>query len=275
MVLLNTLTQQKNNKFEKIAFFDSGVGGLTVYSKFRKLLPFENCIYLGDTKHLPYGNKTKEELISYSRDIFDFFKSKNVKAVVMACNTSSAATYSTVSKEYDFKIYPIIQSCAGIIAKLNIDKLGVFATQSTINSGVYEKEIKKYNPDIQVFAQSCPNWVDIVESNTQFQNSDIIKSDLEKMLENKPDKVILGCTHYPYLLKILMKYAPIEMFIDPSEIFVEFIKSDLEKNNLLNSQKVASTEEIYVTSNPELFKKNSKMFYDVKRVTEIDLECRV
>ena len=126
-----------------IGFFDSGVGGLTVYSKFRKKLPSENCLYYGDTVHLPYGNKSKDELISYARFILDFFKNKNVKAVVIACNTSSSAAYNVIKDEYDFKIYPIIQCCAQIISALPIQKLGIFATCATINSGVYEKEIKK------------------------------------------------------------------------------------------------------------------------------------
>ncbi|MCM1265453.1 MAG: glutamate racemase [Candidatus Gastranaerophilales bacterium] len=258
---------------EKVAFFDSGVGGLTVYAKFKKLLPTENCIYFGDLAHLPYGNKTKEELISYSRSIFDFFKSKNVKAVVMACNTSSAATYSTISKEYDFKIYPIIQSCAKVISSLDITRLGIFATESTINSGVYESEIHKYNQHIKTFSQSCPKWVNIVESNTQNhpENIEVIKSDLTKMLTNNPDKIILGCTHYPYLLDVLSKFTKKDKFIDPADYFVEFIKSDLTDSNLLNTQTANGTEEFYVSANPEQFKIASKMFYNVESVTNIKL----
>ncbi len=259
---------------EKVAFFDSGVGGLTVYSKFRKVLPSENCIYFGDLKHLPYGNKTKEELINYSRAIFNFFKSENVKAVVMACNTSSAATYATVSKEFDFKIYPIIQSCAKVIASQNIERLGIFATESTINSGVYETEIHKHNPHIATFAQSCPNWVNIVENSAQNEpdNIQIIKNDLDKMLDNQPDKIVLGCTHYPYLLDVLSKFANKDMFVDPADYFVDFIKEDLMKADLINTQNSNGTEEFYVSANPEQFKTSSKMFYNVSSVNEIQLK---
>ena len=267
---MNTLKQKNNNA--PIAFFDSGVGGLTVYSKFKKLLPNENCIYFGDLKHLPYGDKTKEELITYSRNIFNFFKEQDVKAVVMACNTSSAATYTTVSKEYDFKIYPIIQSCANIIAKLPIEKLGIFATQSTISSGVYPLEINKYNPNIKVFSQSCPQWVNIVETRTQIEKKDIIKSDLEKMLLNHPDKILLGCTHYPYLLEVLSEFSEKDLFIDPAEYFVEYIKSDLQKNNLLNEQDNQGTEEFYVSANPERFELSSKMFYNATNIKEINID---
>lgn len=267
------ILKTKNND-NKIAFFDSGVGGLTVYSKFRDVLPNENCVYFGDLKHLPYGNKTKEELIEYSRNIFDFFKSQNVKAVVMACNTSSAATYSTVAKEYDFKIYPIIQSCAKVISQLDIERLGIFATVSTINSGVYEEELHKYNPSLETYAQGCHQWVDIVESHTQ-NNADkieIVKSDLDKMLEHNPQKIILGCTHYPFLLDVLSKFADRDMFIDPADYFVDFIKTDLEQSNFLNTQDKKGSEEFYVSANPEQFKVASKMFYDVKDAKEIAID---
>lgn len=267
-------TSKQKNKIAPIAFFDSGVGGLTVYSKFRKLLPTENCIYFGDLKHLPYGNKTKEELITYSRNIFNFFKSQNVKAVVMACNTSSAATYSTVAQEYDFKIYPIIQSCASIIAKLPISRLGIFATESTISSGVYPSEINKYNPSINVFSQSCPEWVNIVESTTQTEpkKMDIIKADLEKMLINNPDKIVLGCTHYPYLLDVLSKFSGKNLYIDPAEYFVEYIKSDLAENDLLNESSEQGTEEFYVSANPEQFETSAKMFYNATNTKKIDID---
>jgi len=249
----------------KIGFCDSGVGGLTVYSKFRQIINTEDCIFFGDLKNSPYGNKSKEQLIEYSTKVFDFFKTQDVKAVVMACNTTSASTYPVLKDKYDFKIYPIIQSCAKIIAGLGIKNLGIFATDSTIKSGVYESEIHKYNRDINIYPQSCPEWVDIVESHTQNQEDkiEIIKNDLEKMLKNNPEKIILGCTHYPYLLEVLSKYAPAEMFIDPAQFFVEYIKADLTENNLLNPQNTVGSEEFYVSANPENFQKASEMFYKV------------
>ena len=97
-------------KESPIGFFDSGVGGLSVYARFREILPNENTIYFGDTKNLPYGNKSKEELVSFARNILDFFESKRVKAVVIACNTSSALAYDSIKDDYEFKIYPIIHS---------------------------------------------------------------------------------------------------------------------------------------------------------------------
>ena len=113
-------------------------------------MPDENYIYFGDTKHMPYGEKTKEELLEYADKIFDFFIKKDAKAVVMACNTTSSVIYDTIKNKYNLKIYPIIQSAASIIAKLPVQKIGVFATHATVNSNVYKKEIQKYNPEMEV-----------------------------------------------------------------------------------------------------------------------------
>lgn len=265
---MNTSTTINNNP---VGFFDSGVGGLTVYSKFRNKLPNENCLYFGDTKHLPYGNKTKEELISYARFILDFFQEQNVKAVIIACNTSSSAAYDSIKDSYGFKIYPIIQSCAKILSELPIKRLGIFATPATIKSGVYESEIKKYNPDMLIYPQSCHNWVDIVESNGQnlAENIETVKADLDMMLENKPDKIVLGCTHYPYLLDVLSKFTPKDRFIDPAEYFVDYIVNDLKSKNLLNNNTQNGYEKMYVSANPNQFKIASKMFYDVKELPEL------
>lgn len=253
------------NSMEKIGFFDSGVGGLSVYSRFRKLMPSENTIYFGDLKNLPYGNKTREELIGFARNILDFFKSKGVKAVVIACNTSSALAYDYIKDDYDFKIYPIIQSCAKVIAEMNLDKIGVFATVGTVNSGAYERELCKYKPELKVKAIACPNWVSIVEGVNNIDADKDIKIHLEEMLEFKPDKIILGCTHYPYLMEKLAKFVSKDLFIDPAEVFVDFICKDL---GLISSDR-AGSEEFYVSAYPESFLRNSKLFYDVKKLPQI------
>ena len=252
----------KNNA--PVGFFDSGVGGLSVYSRFRDLLPYENTIYYGDLKNLPYGNKTKEELIGFATNILNFFKTKNVKAVVIACNTSSALAYEAIKDKYDFKIYPIIQSCANIIGKRGYKRVGVFATVATVNSNAYKKELNKISPSMQINEIACPNWVPIVEGVLKNGDSDI-KTHLEEMEQFNPEKIILGCTHYPYLLEKILKFAPQNNFIDPAEIFVDYIKSDLEKNNTC----ITGNEEFYVSANPEAFIKNAKLFYEVKTRPQI------
>lgn len=259
-----------DKKNKPIAFFDSGVGGLTVFEKVKKILPNEDYLYFGDLKNIPYGEKSKEKLVKIADNIFKFFEKKEVKAVVMACNTTSANTYEELKDNYSFKIYPIIQSCASVIAKMPVKRIGVFATDATIKSGAYGVELKKYNSNLEVFETSCPPWVGIVEEKKQDKPQSVacIDSYLGEMLKHYPDKIILGCTHYPYLLGILEKFVPKNMFIDPAEYFAEFIKSDLEANGLINDTGTGS-EHFFVSANPENFKQASEMFYPIKELPEL------
>lgn len=254
------------NNTSPIGFFDSGVGGLSVLARFRKVLPNENVIYYGDTLHLPYGNKSQKELIGYAKNILDFMQSKNVKAVVIACNTSSAQAYDTIKNIYTFPVYPIIQSCAKAIAVNNYKKIGVFATEATVKSGKYTEELKKGNSNILVKELASKNWVNIVEKRGGNIEDKIahIKDEINEMLEFKPDKIILGCTHYPYLINEFIKYAPRELFIDPSDVFVKYVRHDLNLKGLINTSNITGYEEFYVSSNPEEFIKNAKLFYNVK-----------
>lgn len=253
-----------------IAFLDSGVGGITVFEKVKKLLPNENYVYLGDLKNFPYGSKSYDELLEITTKNFDYFKTLGVKALVMACNTTSATVYEELKTKYDFKIYPIIQSSANAIAKLPVKKIGVFATEATIKNGAYGKELKKHNPNLEVFEIACPSWVKIVEEKSQNELESIeqVKLYLEQTLVDNPDKIILGCTHYPYLLEVLEKFAPRELFIDPSEYFAQFIKADLGVNNLLNESGEGS-EKFLVSANPEQFKDAASLFYSLKALPDV------
>ena len=251
-----------------IGFFDSGVGGLTVFEKVKKLLPNENTIYFGDTKNMPYGEKTKDELIGFADKIFKFFESQGAKAVVMACNTTSAVTYEALKDKYNFKIYPIIQSVCSTLANLeDVKNLCVIATPATVKSGAYSKEIAKYNPNMTVKEIAAPNWVRIVEEHRINQPHSIeqIKEVLAQV-EN-PDRIVLACTHYPYLLEVLERFMPREKFIDPAVYFAQNIKDDLEKNGLLNDK--FEYERFYVTSEPENFKIASRLFYNLDKLPEL------
>lgn len=249
-----------------IGFCDSGVGGLSVFSKCRKLMPNEDMLYFGDLKNVPYGSKTREQLLEYLTAVLDFFKEKRVKAVVLACNTTSAVVYDLVKDKYPFVIYPIIQSFSKILANSGVSKLGVFATQATINSNAYEREIHKYNSGIQVFSMACPGWVEIVENNSQNapESVALVEKYLDGMIKNSPEKIVLGCTHYPFLKEIMTKSVQSAMLIDPAEDFARFIKSDLELKTLNNVQENAGIEEFFVSANPEQFKVSGSLFYSIK-----------
>lgn len=215
---------------------------------------------------MPYGEKSEAELLEYADTIIKFFIKHNAKAVVMACNTTSSVIYDKIKNKYGVKIYPIIQSVAGILAELPVKKIGVFATPATVKSGVYKKEIQKHNPDMEVLQIACPEWVKIVEENRVNDEKSLfdIKSKLDEMLEFHPEKIVLGCTHYPFLTQILTKYTPQEKFIDPAVYFAEFIKSDLTEK----SSYTQGTEEIYVSAEPEKFMQAAKMFYKLNSLPQ-------
>lgn len=250
-----------------IGFFDSGVGGLTVLKKIKKILPNETCLYFGDTKNMPYGEKTEEQLIQYADAIFKFFEKQNVKAVVMACNTTSAITYEKLKDKYNFKIYPIIQTVSEKLAQEQIGKLGIIATPATVNSHAYSREIKKYNSKKVVVEIPAPNWVRIVEEHRI--NDELSLAQVKEVLDDLQlktcEKIVLACTHYPYLSDVIKNFMPIEKFIDPADLFAESIKKDLEANGLLSNSK-QDNDKFFVSSNPENFVCAAATFYQLNDI---------
>lgn len=256
-----------------IGFFDSGVGGVTVFEQVKRLLPDENYIYFGDTKNMPYGEKTPEQLLEFADNIFKFFEKNNAKAVVMACNTTSAIVYEKLKNNYNFEIFPIIQSVAKQLSELEVKRIGVFATPATINSHCYRSEIQKHNPNMEVVEIACPKWVKVVENGeekTELGKFSVREKILE-MLDFAPEKIVLGCTHYPYLIEVLENFAPRNLFINPSVEFAKIIRNDLAKKNLLNKSGLKGSEKFYVSANPEKFKMAASMFYKISELPELAL----
>ena len=223
-------------KDKAIGVMDSGVGGLTVLKQLLNVMPSENYLYFGDTKNLPYGEKTKEQLIEIVKEIFAFFEKQNVKAVVL---------------------------------DKSLDRIGVMATEATVNSKKYTSELKKNNPAVEVFEQACPKWVPIVENQIKdYDEKSVITGYLNSVLEFNPKKIILGCTHYPYLLDKLVKYAPEDLFINPALLFANYIKQDLLKRNILNTDSSGSVS-YFASSEPDVFKKNAKLFLEIDSLPEL------
>lgn len=251
-----------------VGVYDSGVGGLTVFKYLKSALPDEEYLYFGDTKNLPYGTKSKDELIKIASKIFDFFAEKNTKAVIMACNTTSSVVYDELCNDYDFELYPLIQVAAKCIAPRYSGKLGVFATLATINSGKYKTELLKNNPALDVFEQVCFDWVKVVESGeyNSKESREIIRKSLQPAIDYGCENVILGCTHYPFLTSILEEMSDNKInFINPSIDFVDFVVKDFAQKSI-NSDKKGIEDIFYVSENPENFKKVSKLFYDLKKL---------
>ncbi|MBR2754376.1 MAG: glutamate racemase [Lachnospiraceae bacterium] len=192
-----------------IGVFDSGVGGLTVAREIFRNLPNEKIIYFGDTARVPYGNKSKETIIRYSRQISKFLLSQNVKAIVIACNTASALALNELKEEVDVPVIGVVEPGARAAAAATKNgRIGVIGTEGTINSGLYTEFIKKIRPDCEIFGQPCPLFVSLVEEGMIDDEVTItmIHRYLDKMIEeNNIDALILGCTHYPLLRTIIAR----------------------------------------------------------------------
>lgn len=185
-----------------IGIFDSGVGGLTVSQAIRNLLPAENIVYVADTGYAPYGEKTRGDIQKRCIEIFDFLMKQKVKAIVVACNTATVSTIETLRSRYQI---PIIGVEPGIKPATEISKsgvVGILATSQTVQSEAVNDLIKRYGANNKVLLQACVGWVDAIESGQFNAQStfDLVKESILSVLEQGADTLVLGCTHYAFLL---------------------------------------------------------------------------
>ena len=193
-----------------IGVFDSGLGGLTVLKEITNLLPSESVVYFGDSGRAPYGTKSKETVIKYTYQDIRFLLNQDIKMMVIACNTISAYTYELVKSGFGIPVVEVVQPGALTGARETANKrLGVIATPATINSGAYEKELKKIDESIEVFSKACPLFVPLVEEGEAWWDNDIAfritEEYLKPLKEEGIDTLILGCTHYPLLSKTIQR----------------------------------------------------------------------
>lgn len=241
-----------------IGIFDSGVGGLTVLHQVIKALPYESTIYFGDTGRFPYGSKSKEIVLQYSKQIINFLKSHNAKAIIIACNTVGANCYQELKDEFqDIHIIDIVSS--GAEEALNNTKnykIGILATESTVKSLEYEKNIKKLNQNAKVFSVACPEFAPLAE-NGEINSSLTLKTAekyLTPLLEKDIDTLVLGCTHYPLLIDSIKQILPKHIFVvDPAINVSRKIKILLQNYNMLNLQQEKMVNEFYVSQKNEKF----------------------
>ncbi len=251
---------------DTIGVMDSGVGGLTVLKELLKVLPSAKYIYLGDTANLPYGCKTKEEILFFNKNILNFFLTLGVKDIAIACNTTSALTYEDLKKEFTpkgLRIFPLIHSAAQSAAK-GLDEgdcICVLSTTATAKSGKYADEIKKVNPTLKVIEIPCPGFVEIVENRLydSKESFNLIKEKMQIVLNNNAKRVILGCTHYPYLIDLLSNFAPKEIFFNPACSLAKSIAS------VIRNTDAKGDIDFYVTNSPEEFKKSARLFFDIQK----------
>ena len=247
-----------------IGIFDSGIGGLTVVKEMIKLLPCENLIYFGDTARVPYGIKSKDTIIKFSLENTLFLLQRDVKMIVVACNTSSSLALPVMRRHFKIPILGVIMPGAkeAVYATKN-KKIGVIGTRATINSSAYEQEIKRLDPSIKVFSQACPMFVPIVEEG--WINDSIAAKVAQKYLaplkSRGIDTLILGCTHYPLLKnKIQAIMGKGVTLIDSAQQVAFEVRQVLSQEGLLNKKHQKPTREYFVSDEVAIFENVAKRF---------------
>lgn len=265
------------NSDHPIGVFDSGLGGLTVVSAIQKLLPDESIIYFGDTARVPYGNKSTDLIRGYSLEISDYLLNQNTKLLVVACNTASALALTTLKEHLDIPVIGVIEP--GVRAALTAtrnNRIGVIGTISTIQSNVYQKELRNRYEKISVFGQPCPLFVPLVEEG--WVDDDITrriaKIYLKDLNAQDIDTLILGCTHYPLLKSVLQETVlPGTILVDSAEVVTEEIRSILNDLNLKTSAEDTGTLSCYVSDLPARFEMVASRFLgdSIAHVSKIHL----
>jgi len=226
----------------KIGIFDSGLGGLIIAKAIRKHMPEYDYVYLGDTKRVPYGNRSHETVYEFTKQGVEYlFTKEKCSLVILACNTASARALRRLQQEYLSKnfpnkkvlgvLIPTAEECAGL------SKVGVLATLGTVASNTFPNEIKKINKNIKVFQNSAPMLVPLVEAGENRESIPFIKKYLKPLIDRKVEGIVLGCTHYPILKKEIRKILPKNInILSQDEIVPKKLKEYLKRHKEINSK---------------------------------------
>lgn len=264
-------------KCAAIGIFDSGVGGLTVTREVMRQMPGERLVYFGDTARVPYGTKSRDTIIRYSRQNIRFLQQQNVKAIVVACNTASAFV-EEIQKDFSIPIMGVVRPGAkAALASTKNGRVGVIATQATIGSQIYSRVIHETNPEIQVFGKACPLFVPLVEEGWTDDpvTEEVVRRYLKELQEKEIDTLILGCTHYPLLRKIIGKVMGPEItLVNPAYETALELNALLEKEGIKGSGEVQTNHEFYVSDAAENFRHFAQSILpcDITKTREIAIE---
>jgi glutamate racemase len=247
-----------------IGVFDSGIGGLTVVRALMERLPFENIIYFGDTARVPYGIKSVETINRYALQITEFLIKKDVKLLIVACNTMAAVAYQAIRDLSPVPVLEVIEASAKNAARDTRSKsIGVIGTPATINSNAYARAIHLLDKEARVFSQACPLFVPLVEEGWfDHQATRLIAEDyLKPVIAEHIDTLVLGCTHYPLLKPMLQEIVGQEVkLIDSAEAMADITADLINKENLGNQSRKLADYLFCVTDVPYRFQTIGERF---------------
>lgn len=264
-----------------IGVFDSGVGGLTVMKEIMHQIPSEKVVYFGDTARVPYGNKSKETVTKFSRQIVHFLQTQNVKAIVAACNTASALALDELEREVDIPMIGVVKPGAEVASEATKNgKIGVIATEGTISSAVYSRYIKEINKDANVIEKACPLFVPLVEEGLWRDpvTDEIARRYLAELIDIDIDTLVLGCTHYPLIRETVGKIMGDSVtLVNPAYETARELKELLTKEDLLRLEepKLGDNKyQFYVSDSSEKFKRfaNSIIKYGILSAKTLNIE---
>jgi len=240
---------------EPIGIFDSGVGGTSILKEIHALLPNENCIYLADSKNAPYGNKSKNEIIALSIKNTEILLSRGCKIIVVACNTATTNAIAHLRATYNISFIGIEPAIKPAALNTQTKTVGILATKGTLSSELFHETSDLYAHNIDVIEQVGDGIVPLIESgklNSKEMKS-LLESYINPMIERDIDHLVLGCTHYPYLIPILRKILPENVnIIDSGLAVARQTKAVLTKENILNSSNEEGTVELFTNGNIDI-----------------------
>ena len=249
-----------------IGVFDSGLGGLTAVRVLRRILPEEDLVYFGDTARVPYGGRSREMLLKYSRQDLRFLRSQDLKAVLIACGTVSTTSLETLQAENDLPIVGVVEpTCRRAVSVSGNRRIGMIATLASVRSGAYEAALRRLDPSVEVLCRPCPLFVPLVE-NGRFRKGDVVietvaREYLTPLLEWGADTLILGCTHYPLLEEIIADICGPEVtLVSAGEESAYELKRLLKAQGLRNDRERQGETEFYVSDRAEDFEQIASVF---------------
>lgn len=267
-----------SNQNAPVGVFDSGVGGLTVAREIIRQLPNESIVYFGDTARVPYGSKSQDTIIRYSRQIVNFLKTKKVKAIVIACNTASALALDTIEKELDIPVIGVVKpGVKAAIKQSKNKKIGIIGTEGTIKSELYTKYIHEIDSKIEVIGKACPLFCPLVEEGMiDDPITDMVGVRyLKDLLKENIDSLILGCTHYPLLRDTVAKIMGDGVnLVNPAYETALALGELLTKHGIQASANQKAEYQYYVSDAEEKFKTfaNSIMPIQTDMIEQINIE---
>lgn len=250
-----------------IGLFDSGIGGTSIWKEIHGLLPNEDTIYLADSKNAPYGQKTKEEIIRLSFKNTEYLLERNAKMIVVACNTATTNAIKELRAKYDVPFIGIEPAIKPAAIHTKTKTIGILATKGTLSSELFYQTVSTLE-GIRVIEQVGHNLVQLIEQGKlgSEEIKELLKEYLQPMIEANIDHLVLGCSHYPYLIPQIKEILPESVkIIDSGEAVARQTKAVLEQNNILNSEKHKSYNIFYANSDPSVLKSILNNEYAVER----------